>query len=61
MNNEELIIDGSHYEGILKAIGHVLYSGYKATDTEIVCNGETEEYVLQLLDERHTVITTIPY
>ena len=58
MASKELIIDGSHYGGILRAIEHVLYSGYRATDTEIVCN-EKELYTLRTIEEEPVIIATM--
>ena len=48
----DFIIDGSHFIGVLQAIQHLLTSKHKAVDVVLVCDNDTEEYVLKLQDGR---------
>lgn len=60
---DEFIIDGSHFGGVFRAIDHMLSSGHKDTDVELVCNSETEEYTLRTRIEhgKYEILAVIPY
>jgi hypothetical protein len=61
--DDEFVIDGSHFGGILQAVDHMLSSTYKDTDVELVCNSETEEYTLRtrIGNGKYEILTVIPY
>ena len=54
-------INGSLYEGVLMAVAKLLYTGYRAIDTELVFDHDREEYILRTLEDEPVVIAVIPY
>jgi len=50
MEGNNLIINGSHFTGVLNAIEFSLFNNLKLTEIELLCDCENELYCIYTLD-----------
>jgi hypothetical protein len=61
VNMDNLVIDGSHFKGVLGAVEYMIRTGYCAKDVELIYLTESKVYELRLLTQANTIIATTPY